>query len=260
MSCDSASRFSRHGVKRDMGKEDRHKKPFGGEPLSRVIRIILRLLVTILVWPFFLPRVEGCREEPSDEGCILIANHHHLFDPIFITLFFKSVRLCFIAKKELYNMKLIGWILKAFGAIPLDRSVSDLQASKHIISEIANKKIVGLFPPGTRVSLDQPLPAELHSGLSYYAIRRGIPIIPVGINPTYRLFGRPRFVFGDSVKLSLREGERLNPEEQDMAANEVMRRIYALAGLKYAHKNNAENEELFCRKIHVRPLESRADG
>ncbi len=242
-----------------MGKGDRHKEPFGGEPFSKVIRVFLRLLVTIIVWPLFLPRVEGCREEPSDDGCILIANHHSLLDPIFITLLYKSSRLCFIAKKELYNAKLIGRILKAFGAIPLDRSASDLQASKHIISEIANKKIIGLFAQGTRTSVEEKISSDPHSGLIYYAIRRGIPIIPVGVNPRYRLFGRPRFVFADSVILKLRDGERLNPKEQDMVAHEVMRRIYALAGLYYAHEDNAENEELFRRKIEIIPLKSRAD-
>ncbi|HHW94025.1 MAG TPA: 1-acyl-sn-glycerol-3-phosphate acyltransferase [Clostridiaceae bacterium] len=243
-----------------MAKEDHQKRPFGGELLSKFIRIVIRFLVAILIWPIYLPRVEGCREEPSEGGCLLFANHHSFFDPIFITFYFRSRRLCFIAKKELYNARIIGRILKAFGAISLDRSASDLQAGKFILSELNNKKIVGLFPQGTRVSLDDLTSPEPHDGLIYYAIRRGIPIIPVGVDPRYRLFGRPRFVFADSVILKLRDGERLNPTEQGMVANEVMRRIYALVGLEYARKDRAEIEELFRQKIEVVPLTSHANN
>jgi len=254
MSSDSANKFNRPGVKVDMAKRDYHKKPFGGEPFSKFIRGVIRLLVAVLIWPFYLPRAEGNRDEPSDGGCILVANHHNLFDPIFITFYFRSKRLCFIAKKELYNAKLIGRILKAFGAIPLDRSSSDLQASKFIISEIANKKIIGLFPQGTRVPIKKEISSDPHFGLIHYAIRRGIPIIPVGIDPTYRLFGRPRFVFADSILLRLKDGEKLNPSEQTMVSHEVMRRLYALAGRDYPRKDNVENEKLFLRKIDVIPL------
>lgn len=254
MSYDSVSKFNRPGVKVDMAKRDYQKKPFGGEPFSKFLRGVIRLLVAVFIWPFYLPRAEGSREEPSDGGCILVANHHNFFDPIFITFYFRSTRLCFIAKKELYNAKLIGRILKAFGAIPLDRSSSDMQASKLIISEIANKKIIGLFPQGTRVPIGEEISSDPHFGLIHYAIRRDIPIIPVGIDPTYRFFGRPRFVFADSILLRLKDGEKLNPDEQTMVAHDVMRRVYALAGREYPRKDNVENEKLFLRKIDVMPL------
>ncbi len=240
-----------------MAKIEREKKkPFGGEKFSRFLNIFVRILVAIFVWPFLLPRAYGNRAVPSDKGCLLIANHHSLFDPIFITFFYTSRRLCFIAKKEIYNTKWLGRILQAFGSIPLDRSTSDIQASKAILSEILNKKIVGLFPQGTRVPIDDLTSIEPHSGLIYYSIRREIPIIPVGIDPRYRLFGRPRYMFADSVILKLREGEKLNQAEQAMVAHEVMRRVYALAGLHYARDDSAENEELFNRKIEIQSIES----
>ncbi len=237
-----------------MAKRDQQKKPFGGEPLSKFLRILIRVLVAILIWPFFLPRAEGSRKAPPEEGCLLIANHHNFFDPIFIHFYFTSLRLCFIAKKELYNAKLIGRILKAFGAIPLDRSSTDLQASKLIISEIAGKRIVGLFPQGTRVRIKDKITSDPHFGLIHYAIRRAVPIIPVGVDPRYRLFGRPRFVFGDTILLRLKDGEKLNPEEQIMVSHEVMRRLYALAGREYPRNGNEKNEELFRRKIDVIPF------
>ena len=66
MSYDSASKFNRPGVKVDMAKRDYQKKPFGGEPFSKFLRGVIRLLVAVFIWPFYLPRAEGSREEPSD--------------------------------------------------------------------------------------------------------------------------------------------------------------------------------------------------
>ncbi len=237
-----------------MDNSERGGKPFGGERLSRVINILVRTLVALFLWPFYLPRAVGNHRPPSEDGCVLIANHHNFLDPIFITFFFTSRRLCFIAKKEIYNAKLLGRILQAFGSIPLDRSISDLQASKLILSKIVQKKIVGLFPQGTRVPAGEAVSVEPHAGLIYYAIRREIPIIPVGIDPRYRFLGRPRYVFADSVVLRLREGEKLNPSEQRMVAHEIMRRLYALAGLSYVRGDNRENERLFNRKIEIAVL------
>lgn len=254
MSSGSASTFNLLGGRVGMAKREHQKKPFGGDGFSKFIRFFFRLLVAILILPFYWPRVEGNREVPSEDGCILVANHHSFFDPVLITFFYRSTRLCFIAKKELYNTKLIGRILKAFGAIALDRSSSDIQASKFIISEIADNKIIGLFPQGTRVSIDEEITSDPHFGLIHYAIRRDVPIIPVGIDPRYRLFGRPRLVFGDGIVLRLKVGEKLNQKEQIMVAHEVMRRVYALAGREYPRMGNDDNEKLFRRKIDVIPL------
>ncbi|NLA81552.1 MAG: 1-acyl-sn-glycerol-3-phosphate acyltransferase [Clostridiaceae bacterium] len=227
----------------------------GGDRLSRVINRVIRILAALILWPFFLPRAQGKRlEPPPGQGCILIANHHHLLDPIFITQLYKSDRLSFVAKQELYSMKLIGRILKAFRAIPLDRSTADIRASKLILSQIKAGRIVGIFLQGTRVKLADAAKLEPHASLLYYAIRRGIPVMSVAIDPRYGLFGRPRYIFAPPVLYKLKEAETLKREQQEAIARELMRRIYAMADLPYVYEGMEANQVFFEETIEMTPL------
>lgn len=217
----------------------------GQDACSTWIRGIVRGLVTLLVWPLFWPRVSGSRMEPEGEGCILVANHHHVLDPIFITYFFPTRRLSMVAKQELYRMKLIGRILQAFHTIPLDRSAADIRASKRILSQIKAGRVVGIFPEGTRVRPEGAAQAELHTPILIYAVRRGIPVLPVSVEPRYRLFGRPRYTFGHPVRYRLKEGIVLTRQEQEGIAREMMRRIYEEAGLAYTYEGLGHYGALF---------------
>ncbi|NLA95595.1 MAG: 1-acyl-sn-glycerol-3-phosphate acyltransferase [Clostridiaceae bacterium] len=226
----------------------------GKDWFSAWIRVASRLLATLFLWPVFLPRWAGDRVEPADEGCILIANHHHILDPIFITFLYRSNRLSIVAKQELYRMKLIGRILKAFWTIPLDRSIADIRASKLILSQIKAGRIVGIFPEGTRVRPRNAGTAELHSAILIYSIKRGVPVLPVAIEPRYRLFGRPCYHFGQPVRYGLKEGEALTKEQQEGLAREIMRRIYVTAGLPYDYPEAEKNRVLFEELITVLPV------
>ena len=199
-------------------------------------------------------------EPPEGQGCILIANHHNLLDPIFITRFYKSERLSFVAKQELYSMKLIGRILKAFRAIPLDRSIADIRASKLILSQIKAGRVVGIFLQGTRLKLEDAAKVEPHASLLNYAIRRGIPVLTVGIDPRYRLFGRPRYVFAPPARYQLKGTEALSRPEQVALAREVMRRIYAMVDLPYDYEGSEANRLFFERHIEILPLSETEKG
>ncbi len=228
----------------------------GGDRLSRLINRAIRLLATLLLWPVFLPKAEGERLEPRGEGCILIANHHHILDPIFISYFYSSDRLSFVAKQELYRMRLIGRILKAFRAIPLDRSTADIRASKQILAQIKAGRILGIFLQGTRVKLAEASSVIPHASILYYAIRRGIPVISVAIDPRYRLFGRPRYLFEEPVRYGIKGQEPLDRQEQEALAQEFMRRIYERAGLTYDYAGAEENRLLFEERITRSPLDA----
>ncbi len=233
-----------------MNPQDKMKSELAGSDwFSAWIRAMVRFLAAVLLWPVFLPRLAGRRVEPEEEGCILIANHHSILDPIFLTFLYPSRRLSIVAKQELYRMKLIGRILKAFRTIPLDRSIADIRASKLILSQIRAGRVVGIFPEGTRIRPRDAATTELHGAILIYAIRRGVPILPVAIEPRYRLFGRPRYHFGQPVRYSLKEGEVLTREDQEGLARELMRRIYTTAGLAYDYPEAERNRLLFEERI-----------
>lgn len=239
-----------------MNRDKRENKGWGPvSPLSWLINRLIRLLVAVFLWPLFLPRVQGPRLETEEgQGCVLIANHHSLLDPIFISLLYRSDRLSFVAKQELYATRIIGRVLKAFAAIPLDRSTADLRASKTILAKLKEGRILGIFLQGTRLKLEEAADIPPHSSLLYYAVRRGIPVMSVAINPRYRLFGRPLYVFGPPVRYRLKDMESLSPADQDGLAREIMRRLYQMAGLAYDYEGADANRAFFQDRLEVLPV------
>ncbi len=227
-------------------------------PSSRFLRTLIRGLAALILWPLFLPKREGRPWMPEGEGGLLLANHHSLLDPILITYFYKSERLSFVAKKELFNIFAIGRILRAFRSIPLDRETADVRATKLILAMIKEGQVVGLFPQGTRVSLEEPTSMTPHAPMLYYAIRRGIPIMFTAVDPRYRLFGRPRFIFADPVRPKL-SGGLLSREEQEGVAWELMRRIYAIAGLDYEYEGRERWQSFFDQRIQLVPIPREED-
>ena len=114
--------------------------------------------------------------------------------------------------------------------------------------------MVGIFLQGTRVKLADAAKLEPHASLLYYAIRRGIPVMSVAIDPRYGLFGRPRYIFDPPVLYRLKEAETLNRDQQEALARELMRRIYAMADLPYVYEGMEANRIFFEETIEMSPL------
>ncbi|NLB50882.1 MAG: 1-acyl-sn-glycerol-3-phosphate acyltransferase [Clostridiaceae bacterium] len=240
-----------------MRDADRLKSELAGnDKFAAWIRGTVRVLAALFLWPVYLPRRQGQLMEPEGEGCILIANHHSILDPIFVTFLYPSPRLSIVAKQELYRMKLIGRILKAFRSIPLDRSIADVRASKLILSQIKAGRVVGIFPEGTRVKPQEAATAQLHASILIYAIRRGIPLLPVSIQPRYGFLGRPRYIFSQPVRYGLNKSGAPSKEEQEAMARELMRRIYQGAGLDYNHPKEEEYRKIFEELVTETPVQN----
>src|SRR5690554_6997614 len=81
-----------------------------------------------------LYRIEVCGGEniPKDRGCIVCSNHYHWLDPVAVACFFNR-EVHFMAKKELFKIKLFGFILKKIHAFPVDRESADITAIKNAI-------------------------------------------------------------------------------------------------------------------------------
>ncbi|MGI6157829.1 MAG: lysophospholipid acyltransferase family protein [Saccharofermentanales bacterium] len=229
--------------------------PTSNGPWHRLVNRLIRIAAGLFLVPWYLPKVTGIREPLTDEGTLLVANHHFWVDPIFISYFYRSSRLRFVTKKELFDLPVVRTILNAFNAIPLDRSVADLRASKAILQGLREGNIVGLFPQGTRVKGEDPAAVEPHASLLMHAIRRQTAVVPVSIRPRYRFWGRPQIRFGAPRRWSLREGMTLDREEQTLIGYEIMRRIYDAVDLDYHFDGEARAKRLFDERIEETFLE-----
>ena len=82
----------------------------------------------------------------ADEGGYLIcSNHVSATDAVVICYAFKKNKAHFMAKKELFKIPVLSWLIRMLGAFPIDRSGNDVGAIKKAISIIKLKRYVGFL-------------------------------------------------------------------------------------------------------------------
>jgi 1-acyl-sn-glycerol-3-phosphate acyltransferase len=150
-------------------------------------------------------RAEGVENLPQTGGYILCSNHRSYLDPIFLGVKVKR-QLAFMAKEELFRVKLLGPIIKKLGAFPIARGKGDTRAVEFAIDTVKSGKALMLFPEGTR-SKDGKL-LKLKSGAIVIASQSQGLIVPSAI-----IFeGKLRF----RRKVTVRYGKPISCDELEI--------------------------------------------
>ncbi|TDD64846.1 1-acyl-sn-glycerol-3-phosphate acyltransferase [Jiangella aurantiaca] len=167
---------------------------FGKYAAATLARLLYRVTIT------------GAANVPRTGPVILAPNHTGFLDaPLLMGTCPRPVHT--LAKKELFKGPL-GWLLHGVGQIPLDRDDPSRSMVKSGIGVLDDGRILVVFPEGTRGAGDF---AELRTGLAWFALRSGAPVVPVVFTGTAsrgRTFGsmpglrsRVEVVFGRPVTL-----------------------------------------------------------
>jgi 1-acyl-sn-glycerol-3-phosphate acyltransferase len=115
---------------------------------------------------------------PADGPVILASNHRSFLDPFLIACLVRRP-VYFVAKRELFGIAPIAWILGALGAFPIDRGRSDEDAMSTARAVLGRGDCVVIFPEGTRVR-PGPLGAP-RRGVGRLALQTGAPVVPVAV-------------------------------------------------------------------------------
>jgi len=146
---------------------------------------VVRAIAWLLLKIFWQMEVIGTENVPEKRGVIIASNHVSYLDPIVLGVATKR-KLHFIAKKEVFNNIFSSIFFKSLNAFPVDRKKIDMPAFKKTISILEGGGVLGIFPEGTR-SLNGEL-QELKLGVIKIAMKAGVPIIPVGIVGTHKIY------------------------------------------------------------------------
>lgn len=162
------------------------------------------------------------REKVPDGGCVLVANHTQWADPVLVgTALGNQYPLVAMAKKELFQIKLLGPLISALGAFPVDRGTADIGAIKTSLKAVKEGKKLLIFPEG---GTKHKVGDEAKVGAAMIAARTGAPIVPIYISENKKFRSKVYVVFGDAYipeKTKSKDGYRA-------IADDMMRRIYAL--------------------------------
>ena len=174
----------------------------------------------------FIMRVEvkGMENIPESGSLVVMSNHVSFQDPPLIGAIMPR-KIHYMAKAELFKNKFIGAIFKKLGAFPLKRGTGDSRAFRKAIKILKNDEVLGIFPEGTRYP--EGSPGEPHSGSVMIAIMAKSPILPIAIKNIKRK-GRPKVIIGEPLVLEEYYGKKLQKEEREKVANQVMSEIISL--------------------------------
>jgi 1-acyl-sn-glycerol-3-phosphate acyltransferase len=137
--------------------------------------------------------VEGGENIPSTGGCVVVCTHVSYLDFIFVGLAAQpSKRLVrFMAKKAVFEHKISGPLMRGMHHIPVDRKAG-AGAYDAALDALRAGEVVGVFPEAT---ISQSFEVKgLKTGAARMALAAGVPIVPVTIWGTQRLWtkGQPR--------------------------------------------------------------------
>jgi 1-acyl-sn-glycerol-3-phosphate acyltransferase len=120
----------------------------------------------------------GCFHPANMHGRILVANHVSWLDVIAMNA---VVPACFVAKSEIRDWPLLGWLCHRAGTLFVKRNIrrDTVRINLEISGKLKQGECIALFPEGT--STDGELPGHFHSSLLQVAIDLNAAVCPVAI-------------------------------------------------------------------------------
>lgn len=174
--------------------------------------------------------MSGTEHVPTSGGVLLAYNHIGYVDFVYGGLAARPSRrlVRFMAKKELFDHRVSGPIMRGCHHIPVDRG-DGTQSLRVAQDHLAAGEAVGIFPEAT-ISRAMELKA-FKTGTVRIAAAAGVPLVPVVLWGTQRLLTKdhPRdFARGKTISITV--GEPLHPVGADPVA-ETARLHDVMAGM-----------------------------
>lgn len=120
---------------------------------------------------------------PRTGGVIVAANHVAHLDPLTLAHFvYDAGRLPrYLAKAELFEVPLVGRLLRGTGQIAVRRGSRDATLALHdALEALGRGECLVIYPEGTITKDPQGWPMTGHTGVARLALVSGLPVVPVG--------------------------------------------------------------------------------
>ncbi|MDZ7691428.1 MAG: lysophospholipid acyltransferase family protein [Balneolaceae bacterium] len=163
--------------------------------------------------------ISGNQDIDDRRPYIIVSNHLSNADiPVISNL---RIEMKWIAKKELFDVPVSGWMMKMAGDIPIDRRDprSQISTLKKAVFYLRNRCSVMFFPEGTR-SRSGKL-GRFTNGAFHLAIREGVPVLPLVVDGTQDCLPKNSWKFGSAPEIRLKVLEPISVDE--FSPNEVDR-------------------------------------
>jgi 1-acyl-sn-glycerol-3-phosphate acyltransferase len=187
----------------------------------------------------------GAEHFPAEGGAVIATNHVGYLDFVFVGYAARERKrlVRFMAKKEVFDHRVSGPLMRGMKHIPADRFGNAGRAIELSVEACKNGEIVGMFPEGTISRSFVPRAGK--TGAARIAIEAGVPLIPGAVWGTQRILtkGRPKnFERGVAMTVDIGEPVPYAPgEDPGAVTTRLMERITEL--VQSAEKGYPQNPD-----------------
>ena len=136
---------------------------------------------------YFRWRVYNAERVPLSGPVILASNHASFLDPPLVGAGIKR-GINYLARDTLFRYPGIGWLLRKWNSVPVDREGGGAAGLKAILDRLLAGGAIILFPEGTRSRDGKLQPAR--SGIGLTVIKSDAVVVPVHVFGTHAAYGR----------------------------------------------------------------------
>ena len=213
--------------------------------MEPVYRPVISLAQTVFFAQGLKFTVTGDTNVPATGGAVIAINHTGYLDFTYAGLpawYARKRYIRFMAKKEVFDNKFTGPIMRALGHIPVDRAAGG-DSYHAAVDALRRGELVGVYPEAT-ISRSFEI-KEFKSGAARMAIEADVPIVPVVIWGAQRVWtkGFPKRLGRTNTPISIEVGEPIQPFEPAAALTaqlrSTMQDILARLQTTYQHEAGA---------------------
>ena len=187
--------------------------------LYEIARILSYFVFRVLL-PVKCHNKEGLQREAP---YVLIANHQHALDPLAIAMHIPKRQIVFLAKKELAPNRFLQSVMTRLHCILVDRHNVDMEAMRSCMKAVKMKKILLIFPEGTRHHEGQM--EQIESGTALIAMRSKAPVVPIYFDRKLSWFRVTHLYVGEPIPYADLLEKGINTETCE-EMNERMRQTF----------------------------------
>lgn len=203
--------------------------------------IISLILYHIFKWSVVSPtlnfylkgRIYGAEQVPQQGPLIIVSNHASDYDPPLLS---NCVRrpVAYMAKQELFQVPVLGTLIRWYGAYPVNRGAADRAAIRAALAALEAGWAVGVFLQGTRTPDGRITDPKL--GAALLAAKAQVPLVPVSLWGTQAITSKGR-ILPHQTPVTIRIGAPLQPpkttERQELltatqACTDIINEMHAL--------------------------------
>ncbi|MEE6136299.1 lysophospholipid acyltransferase family protein [Mycobacterium sp. 050128] len=182
----------------------------------------------------------GIENIPGRGGAVVAINHTSYVDwlPAGLAMRRRRRRLRFMIKAEMQQVKVVNFLIKRTGTIPVDRNAGS-GAYAVAVQRLREGELVGVYPEAT-ISRSFEL-KEFKTGAARMAREADVPIVPVVVWGAHRIWTKdhPRSIGRHNVPITVQIGPQLRADgdiaQTDNALREAMTKLLYEAQQQYPH-------------------------